>query len=264
MSQSEVPVVILCGGRGRRFQEQTQYRPKPMIEIGTQPMLWHIMKTYAQHGFREFVLCLGYKGELIKEYFLNYRWLTNDITVDLGTNEIEIIGRSQRDDWRVTLVDTGYDAKTGARVKRIEPYVRGERFMLTYGDGVTNLDIGQLLQFHRSHGCVGTVTGVAPVSQYGELTIRDDSVVSFREKPARDGALISGGYFVFEREFFDYLEDDDECVLERAPLQQLTDAGQLRVNSHHDFWQCMDTARDYEYLTELWDSGRAPWRIWRD
>ena len=235
-----------------------------MIEIGDRPILWHIMQTYAHHGFRDFVLCLGYKGELIKEYFLNYLWLTNDISVDLGSSDVQVVGRSRHSDWRVTLIDTGRDTMTGARVKRIEPYIHGDRFMLTYGDGVTDLDVGKLLEFHIDHGCVGTVTGVSPESQYGELKIRDDGVVSFREKPTADRVVVSGGYFVFERSFFDYLDQGAGCVLEREPLESLTKKDQLRVYPHRQFWQCMDTARDYQYLTALWRDGNAPWKVWSD
>ena len=255
-------VVILCGGKGTRLPEETEYQPKPMIDIGGRPMLWHIMKTYAHHGFRDFVLCLGYKGEMIKQYFLNYKWLNSDFAIELGSQRVELLNDHRETDWRVTLVDTGLHAMTGARVKRVEPYIDGDTFMLTYGDGVTNLDINNLLRFHESHGKIGTVTGVSPPSRYGELGIDGDQVISFREKPHVQDAFISGGYFVFNRAFFEYLSADDGCILEREPLEQLTIDGQLKVYQHNGFWQCMDTARDYSYLKELWDQGHTPWRVW--
>lgn len=255
-------VVILCGGFGTRLREETETRPKPMVEIGGKPILWHIMKTFAHHGFKDFVLCLGYKGEVIKNYFLNYEQLNNDFTIELGTGKVEVHSLHDEEGWRVTLVDTGLNAMTGARAKRVEKYVDGDHFILTYGDGVTDLDINELLQFHQSSGKIGTVTGVSPPSHYGELGIAGDQVVSFREKPRSQGSFISGGYFVLNREFFNYLSDDEGCVLEREPLERLAEDGQLAVYTHRGFWQCMDTYRDYLYLNELWDRGNAQWRKW--
>ena len=257
-------VVILCGGQGTRLREETERRPKPMVEIGGRPILWHIMKTYAHAGFTEFILCLGYKGEMIKRYFLDYQWLTRDFTIELGSRRIEPLGDQAESRWMVSLVDTGADASTGARAKRIEPYVDGDTFMLTYGDGVSDLDIRSLLRFHKSHGKIATVTGVSPPSRYGELGISGDQVVAFREKPVDGSASISGGYFVFERSIFDYLSADDQCVLEREPLERLTNDGQLKVFHHKGFWQCLDTPRDYEYLKELWGRGQPAWRVWDD
>lgn len=252
-------VVILCGGRGTRLREETEYRPKPMVEIGGKPILYHIMKTYAHYGYTDFVLCVGYKGEVIKDYFLNFEALNNDFTIELGTGAIQWHGNHSARGWRVTVVDTGLDVMTGARVKRVERYIDGDTFMLTYGDGVTDLNIAQLVRFHAASGKIGVVTGVTPPSRYGELGIVGDHVVSFREKPLPQDPSINGGYFVFNRKFFDYLSEDPDCVLERAPLERLVGDGQLAVFRHTAFWQCMDTYRDYQYLNELWDQGRAPW-----
>ena len=256
-------VVILCGGLGTRLREETEVRPKPMVEIGGKPILWHIMKTFAHHGYSDFVLCLGYKSEVIKNYFLNYEQLNNNFTIDLGTGTIQVHGQHDEADWRVTLVDTGLDTMTGGRVKRIEKFIDGDTFLLTYGDGVTDLDINELIRFHASRNKIGTVTGVSPPSHYGELGISGDEVVAFREKPQVGGSSINGGYFVFNREFFRYLSDDGGCVLERAPLEDLVENGQLSVFSHSGFWQCMDTYRDYQYLNQLWDGGSPPWKVWK-
>ena len=251
--------MILCGGKGSRLREETEYRPKPLVEIGGRPILWHIMKTYAYYGFDEFVLCLGYKGDMIKRYFLDYRWLSSDFTIELGSRQVDLLNDQVESGWKVSLVDTGLEAMTGARLKRIEPYVDGPEFMVTYGDGVTDLDVKDLLRFHRSHGKIGTVTGVSPPSRYGDLGIHGDQVVSFREKPQATEGSISGGYFVFNRAFFEYLSEDDSCVLERAPLQRLSADGELKAYQHPGFWQCMDTYRDFTYLNEIWSSGQAPW-----
>jgi len=257
-------VVILCGGKGTRLREETEFKPKPMVEIGGKPILWHIMKIYAQHGFNEFILCLGYKGEVIKRYFLNYEWLNNDFTIQLGTGQLHYLGSHTEANWTVTLIDTGLETMTGGRIKQIEPYLNGDTFMLTYGDGVSNIDIKQLLKFHHAHGKIGTVTAVSPPSRYGELGIEGDRVVSFREKPDVKQAFISGGYFVFQRDIFRYLPDDRGCVFEREPLEKLSQDGELRVYCHLGFWQCMDTLRDYEYLKQLWNQGNPPWRIWHE
>jgi glucose-1-phosphate cytidylyltransferase len=255
-------IIILCGGKGTRLREETEIKPKPMLEIGGMPILWHIMKTYAWYGFKDFILCLGYKGEKIKEFFYHYEILSNDFTIELGTNNIEIHPRHSEHGWKITLVDTGLNAMTGARVKRIERFIDDEYFMLTYGDGVTDLNLHDLLDFHKSHGKIGTVTGVFPPSRYGELLIHEDQVISFAEKPETDVNSINGGYFVFNRKFFSYLKDDDSCVLEREPLESLASDGELKVFTHEGFWQCMDTYRDYQYLTELWEKGKALWKVW--
>lgn len=255
-------VVILCGGFGTRLREETETRPKPMLEVGGKPILWHIMKTFAHYGFKDFVLCLGYKSEVIKNYFLNYEHLSNDFTIELGTGNIELHKRHHDPGWRVTLVDTGLNAMTGARLKRVEQYLDGDEFILTYGDGVIDLDINALVQYHRSKGKIGTVTGVSPRSHYGELDIADGRVLSFREKPQKRSSFISGGYFVLRPDFLKYVSDEDSCVLEREPLERLAKDGELAVYTHAGFWQCMDTYRDYLYLNELWNGGNAPWRVW--
>jgi len=255
-------VVILCGGQGMRLREETEYKPKPMIEIGQHPILWHIMKIYSAYGFNDFVLCLGYKGEVIKDYFYHYKTRNNDFTIELKSGKISIHESNSDSNWKVTLADTGISAMTGARIKRIEKYITEDNFMATYGDGVTDLNIKKLLEFHKSHGKIGTVTGVSPPSRYGELTIEHDRVVSFKEKPQDSATSINGGYFIFNSEFFDYLSADDNCVLEREPLENLAKDKELKVYTHRGFWQCMDTYRDYRYLTELWSSGKAPWKVW--
>jgi len=257
-----IKVVILCGGFGTRLREETELKPKPMVEIGNMPILLHIMKIYAYHGFNEFILCLGYKGEVIREYFYHYNILSNDFTIELGKNKIEIYPSHSENGWKVTLVDTGLKAMTGARVKRIERYIEDDTFMLTYGDGVTDLNIRELLNFHKSHGKIGTVTGVFPPSRYGELLLHGNEVVAFNEKPEIHDYVINGGFFVFNKRFFNYLNENDNCILEREPLQKLAFDGELKVFHHKGFWQCMDTYRDYKYLTELWEGGRAPWVVW--
>ncbi len=255
-------VVILCGGFGTRLREETEVRPKPMVEIGGRPILWHIMKSYAHYGYTQFVLCLGYKGEMIKRYFYNYDVLSNDFTTELGSRKLQIHSKNKEVNWQVTLADTGLQAKTGARVKRVEQYVDSDIFMLTYGDGVADININALLAFHRLHGKIGTVTGVIPQSRYGELIIQGGRVTAFREKPALTEGFINGGYFVFNREVFNYLKDEDECILEREPLERLSADGQLMVYSHTGFWQCMDTPRDLQLLQEMWESGNPPWKMW--
>lgn len=255
-------VVILCGGQGTRLREATELKPKPMVEIGGMPILWHIMKTYAHYGHTDFILCLGYKGEVIRRFFYEYEMIANDITIETGDNNITIHPRHMEKGWKVTLVDTGESAMTGARVKKIEKYITDDCFMLTYGDGVINLDVNRLVMFHESHGKIGTVTGVMPVSQYGELAIEGDKVVSFSEKPRQHKSSISGGYFVFNKEIFNYLSDADDCVLERKPLQQLAEDDQMNVFVHDGFWQCMDTYRDYKFLQNLWAKNKAQWKVW--
>jgi len=247
---------------GTRLREETEFRPKPMVEIGNRPILWHIMKIYSTYGFSDFILCLGYKGEIIKDYFYHYATRNSDFTIELSTREIEFHNSRPEENWRVTLVDTGDNAMTGARIKRVEKYIDEDLFMVTYGDGVTDLDIRKLLAFHKSHGKIGTVTGVHPPSRYGELRIVGNTVYSFREKPQEEEATINGGYFVFKRKFFDYLSADDGCILERAPLENLAAKNQLKVYQHMGFWQCMDTYRDLKLLNEIWASGKVPWRVW--
>jgi glucose-1-phosphate cytidylyltransferase len=255
--------LILCGGMGTRLREETEYRPKPMVEIGGRPILWHIMKCYAAHGFTDFVICLGYKGETIKEYFLNYEAMNNDFTIELGKrNAVDFYDAHGEHGWRVTLVDTGIHTMTGARIKRASRYLSGDRFMLTYGDGVSNVDVRSLVAFHDRAKTLATVTGVHPSSRFGELLINGHRVEQFSEKPQTHEGLINGGFFVFERQALEYLSDDPDCVLEREPLERLATAGQLSVYQHRGFWQCMDTYRDYQHLNQLWDSGRAEWKQW--
>ena len=258
-------VVILCGGQGSRLREHTEHMPKPMVPVGNRPILWHIMKHYAYYGFDEFVLCLGYKGSQIKEYFLHFDVLNRDFTIELGDRrKTKLHEATDTVSWKVTLVDTGDEALTGARLKRVEPFLDGDRFMLTYGDGVANVDLKQLLQFHQDHGRISTVTGVHPPARFGELLLEDRRVRAFSEKPQVKDSWINGGFFVFERAFLDYLEDNDRCDLEGAPLRRLALEGQLNAYIHEDFWQCMDTFRDWTYLNRIWDSGSAPWKIWGD
>jgi glucose-1-phosphate cytidylyltransferase len=257
-------VVILCGGLGTRLRGETEFRPKPMVEIGARPILWHIMKIYAHYGFREFVLCLGYKGEQIKQYFLNYEAMTRDVTVRLGATPQVVLHGAPAEPWTVTLVDTGASAMTGARVKRAERYVDGDAFMLTYGDGVTDVDLGKLAAFHRGHGRIGTVTGVRPPSRFGELLASGTRVAEFSEKPSISAGYINGGFFVFHRRIFEYLSADDGCVLERDPLERLAKDGQLEMYPHEGYWQCMDTPRDLQHLAEAWERPHPPWKVWDD
>jgi glucose-1-phosphate cytidylyltransferase len=256
-------VVILCGGMGTRLREETEYRPKPIIEIGGRPILWHIMKIYAHYGFNEFILCLGYKGWMIKEYFLNYAMMQGDFTIEVGKkNDIQFHNNQSEEGWKVTLAETGLNSMTGSRVKKIEKYIDDDTFMLTYGDGVADININELLSFHYQHGKIGTVTGVCPPSKFGELFTKDNCVIQFDEKPQSYVGLISGGFFVFSRRMFDYLDDDENCVLEKKPMENLVTDGELMVYKHNGFWQCMDTYRDFQYLEGIWEKGEVPWRVW--
>jgi len=247
---------------GTRLREETEFRPKPMVEVGGRPILWHIMKSYAHYGFKDFVLCLGYKGGLIKEYFLNYEAMNNDFTITLGQqSRINLDDSHQEQGFQVTLADTGLDTMTGGRIKRIKKYVGDETFMMTYGDGLSDVDINCLLEFHRSHGRIATVTTVRPVLRFGVVEIGEQSrVMDFREKPVSEG-WISAGFFVFNRGIFDYLPGDD-CILERGPLERLASDGQLAAYRHEGFFFAMDTYREYQHLSQLWASGKAPWKVW--
>ncbi len=253
-------VVILCGGLGTRLREETDVRPKPMVEIGGRPILWHLMKGYAHQGFNEFVLALGYKGEFIKRYFLDYREMQSHLTVMLGTGQVQTHS-GDREDWVVDLVDTGHGTESGGRVKRLEPWVKNEPFMLTYGDGVSNVDLHALLAFHRSHKRLMTVTAVRPPARFGLLVFEGDRVVEFREKPQIGEGWINGGFFVCEPGALDYIEGD-ETVLEREPLERLAKDGQLMAYRHEGFWQCMDTLRDVRLLEGQWEQGHAQWKTW--
>jgi glucose-1-phosphate cytidylyltransferase len=255
-------VVILCGGQGTRLREETEFRPKPLVQVGGRPILWHIMKTYAHYGLQEFVLCLGYRGDMIKDYFLNYEAMVNDFTINLGSlHGISYHDAHPEQNFRVTLAETGLETMTGGRIKRAARFLEGDTFMVTYGDGVSDVNIRSLLNFHREHGRLATVTAMRPTSRFGILDIAEDGrVESFAEKPQADG-WASAGYFVFERRVLDYLEGDD-CILERAPLERLADEGQLMVYRHDGFFFAMDTYREYKMLNELWESGNCPWRVW--
>ena len=254
-------VVILAGGLGTRISEESHLKPKPMIEIGGWPILWHIMKYYSEFGFHEFVICLGYKQYVVKEFFADYFLHRSDVTFDLANNRMEVHNHTV-EPWKVTLVDTGLYTMTGGRVKRIQPYIGDEPFMLTYGDGVCNVDLRALTEFHQSHGRTATITTVNIGQQKGVLDIDDGNVVrSFREKSANDGAIINGGFMVLNSEIFSYLEDDT-TVFEQGPMQRLAQEGQLMSFYHDGFWQCMDTQREMKKLEELWQSGKAPWKIW--
>jgi glucose-1-phosphate cytidylyltransferase len=257
-------VVILCGGQGTRLREETEFRPKPLVEVGGRPILWHIMKHYAHYGFADFVLCLGYRGQMIKQYFLEYEAMNNDITICLGRkNHIEYHGAHQEQDYNVTLAETGLDTMTGARVKRVEQYVDGDTFLLTYGDGVCNVDIRGLVAFHRQHGKLATLTTVHPNSRFGMLQLDDaDYVRTFTEKPQADG-WASAGFLVLDRKVFSYLSADPSCVFEREPLERLAQEGQLLAYRHDGFFFAMDTYREYLYLNGLWDAGHAPWASWQ-
>ena len=259
-------VVILCGGQGTRIRDIANDIPKPMIRIGSNPILWHIMKGYAAAGHTDFVLCLGHLGHVIKEFFLHFEAFTRDFTVTCGAEmEIQIHGREDTSPWRVALAETGVNALTGTRVQRIQRYVEDdENFMLTYGDGLTDMDLGGLIAFHQDHGKIVTVTGVRPPSRFGEI-VSDETgkVTSFDEKPPTSGGHISGGFFVCRREVFDYLDEDRNIAFEQEPIRKMVEDGEMMIYPHDGFWQCMDTARDLALLNGLWENGKAPWKTWR-
>ena len=255
-------VVILAGGFGTRISEESHLKPKPMIEIGNRPILWHIMKIYSSFGFNDFVVCLGYKGYCIKEYFAHYFLHESDVTFDFRSENQRVIHTHSAEPWRVTLVDTGLETMTGGRVRRVAPYLDGEPFMLTYGDGVGDIDIAALVDCHRRSGRLATLTPTQPSGKFGALNLSEqDQVLSFQEKPRGDGHWINAGFFVMEPQVLDYLSDDT-TVLEREPLERLASGGELGAYKHHGFWQPMDTLRDKNHLEELWKSGQAPWKVW--
>ena len=253
-------VVILAGGLGTRISEETHLKPKPMIEIGGKPIVWHIMKNYSAYGINEFVICCGYKGYMVKEYFANYFLHTSDVTFDMKNNKMEV-HRKSAEPWMVTLVDTGLETMTGGRLKKVKDFVNNETFCFTYGDGVSNVDISKLINFHKNSKTLATVTAVQPPGRFGTLDISGNKITNFKEKPAGDGNWINGGFFVLEPKIFDYI-DGDSTIWERQPLEKLANDGQLAAFRHTDFWQPLDTLRDKNHLENLWTSNKAPWKIW--
>ncbi|MCI2238913.1 glucose-1-phosphate cytidylyltransferase [Paenibacillus sp. TRM 82003] len=263
---SEIPVVILCGGMGTRLREASEKLPKPLVDIGGRPVLWHIMKLYSAHGFRKFVLCLGYKSDMIKRYFLDYRINAGDFTLNLSSQEAPTFHTNGvQEDWDITFVETGLTTATAARIKRVEQHLTADKFVLTYGDGIGDVDITKTLRDHEAGGRLATVTAVHPSSRYGEMHVADGAVVEFNEKPTLADGWVNGGFFVFDRAFADkYLEDDPDMMLEQKPLQTVARDGQLTLSAHEGYWLGMDTFRDWTELNKLWDSGEAPWKIWED
>jgi glucose-1-phosphate cytidylyltransferase len=255
--------VILAGGYGTRISEESHLRPKPMIEIGEKPVLWHILKYYSEFGFNEFIICCGYKGYRIKEYFADYFLHRSDVTFDFSDGGKMTVHSNVSEPWKVTLVDTGTDSQTGGRIKRVAPYIGNERFMLTYGDGVSNADLNALIKQHTESGKTVTLTAIQPGGRFGVLGIEGDTVTEFREKSAVDGGWVNGGFMVAEPELFRYIEND-KTALERKPLEQLSAERKLGVYKHYGYWQCMDTQRDKNMLEKLWSSGNAPWKVWKD
>ncbi len=257
-------VVILAGGFGTRISEESHLKPKPMIEIGGKPILWHIMKEYSCYGFHEFIICCGYKQHMIKEYFADYYLHNSDVTFDFGAGGRMTVHNNASEPWKVTLIDTGFHTMTGGRIKRVQPYIGREAFMLTYGDAVADVNLKELYEFHKKHGKYATLTAIRAEQRFGILKIsKDQAVEAFREKSAKDGNRINAGYMVLEPEIFDYLKDD-QTVFEKDPLSQLAREGELRAFKHNGFWQCMDTKREMDMLEALWASGKAPWKIWKE
>lgn len=255
-------VVILAGGLGTRLSEETDLKPKPMVEIGGRPILWHIMKAYSYWGFNEFVILTGYKSHVIKDYFINYYTRYSDITVDMANNSVEV-HQHRNEPWKVSMLYTGQDTMTGGRIKKAQDFIGNERFMLTYGDGVSNVNIPELLKFHEQSGRIATMTAVQPNGRFGALVIKDDvQITSFMEKPKGDASWINGGFFVLEPEVFDYITEGDKTIFERSPLENLAKKGQLNAYKHEGFWRPMDTLRDKIELTELWQKDIAPWALW--
>lgn len=253
--------IILAGGLGTRLQEETVVKPKPMVEIGGLPMLWHIMKIYSSFGVNEFAIAMGYKSEVIRDYFLNYHYYHRNLTVNLSSGDIIKHDGEECEDWTVYLANTGANTQTGGRLKRFSKWIGGERFMATYGDGVADIDINKLIEFHKDHGKLATITAVRPPSRFGNIQVEDDKVKGFVEKPQIGEGWINGGFFVLEPEVLDYIDGDD-VAFERYPMEKLASDGQLMAYRHNSFWQCMDTIRDVNYLEEIWDSEQAPWKVW--
>ncbi|MFH1791937.1 MAG: glucose-1-phosphate cytidylyltransferase [Candidatus Omnitrophota bacterium] len=256
-------VVILCGGMGTRLKEETDVKPKPMVEIGGKPILWHIMKYYSHFGYHRFILALGYKGEVIKKHFFDYGFLSGDLTIALDPKvPPKVHSLSDEKHWEVTCVDTGLNTLKGGRVKRLEPYIKSGDFHLTYGDGLGAVDLDELVRFHAKHGRVGTVTAVRPPSRFGELCLKGDTVTEFEEKPQLSTGHINGGFFVFKKRIMDYLAAGENCDLEFGPLNKLAKEKELMAYKHDGYWQCMDNVRDMEYLNKLWETGEPPWKVW--
>ena len=257
-------VVILCGGKGTRLSEETVSKPKPMVEVGGRPILWHIMKIYAHYGFNKFVLALGYKGDYIKKYFYDYRLASSDFTISMHPNHTPKIHNTHEDnDWEITFVDTGLETLKGGRIKRVEKHVKSDNFHLTYGDGVSNVDIKKLHDFHKSSKGIGTLTAVRPPSRFGEIKLSGNKAVHFEEKPQLGTGHINGGFFVFKKDFFDYLKPNVDCDFEFGPLEKLAQKGKLYAYKHDGFWQCMDNVREKHYLNKLWDENKAKWKVWK-
>ncbi|WFR60254.1 glucose-1-phosphate cytidylyltransferase [Anaerocolumna sp. AGMB13025] len=254
-------VVLLAGGFGTRISEESHLKPKPMIEVGDMPILWHIMKSYSAYGYNDFVICCGYKAYVIKQYFADYYFHRSDITFDFADGNRLEIHDNFAEPWKVTLVDTGLNTMTGGRIKRIQKYIGEEPFMLTYGDGVSDVDIQKLVEFHKSHGKIATMTAIQPDGRFGVLDINNNQINAFREKSKQDSGYINAGFMVLEPQIFNYIKDDS-TILEKEPLETIASEGQLMAYKHRGFWQCMDTQRDKQQLEQLWESGKAPWRIW--
>lgn len=261
VSDEGMKVAILAGGLGTRLAEETEVRPKPMVDIGGHPILWHIMKHYAHFGHRDFVIALGYKGDIIKRWMVDYCSLAADLTVNVRNHEVRIVDDEQVEDWNVTLIDTGFATQTGGRIKRLRDHLENGTFMLTWGDGVSNVNLDELLAFHRSHGKLATVTAVRPPARFGHLELDGDRITEFSEKPQAGEGWINGAFFVLEPEVLEYIADDS-VHFEKEPLEQLAENGQLMAYRHTSFWQCMDTIRDKTLLTKLWDAGDPPWKVW--
>jgi len=262
---AKIPVAILCGGKGTRLREETEFKPKPIINVGDRPIIWHIMKSYAHYGFNNFMLCLGYKGEVIRDYFINYDWNHTDIKIELGNKTITKLGNSHaEEDWQIWMINTGPESMTGGRLKRLAPHIEktgSDIFLATYGDGVSDINIKEVVDFHLAHGKLATVSAVRPASRFGELVIENNLVTNFKEKPQTAEGWINGGYFVLNRKVLDLIEDDN-TVFEDQPLRALSQMGELGVYQHEGFWQCMDTYRELELLNSLYNSGKAKWKVW--
>ncbi len=256
-------VVIFCGGIGTRLKEETEFKPKPMVKIGDKPILWHIMKIFSYYGFEDFVLCLGYKGEMIREYFYNYELFNSDVTVELGKKDKIAIHKGHAEaGWRITMVDTGEKTLKGGRLKQVENYIDGENFFLTYGDGLANVNISELFKFHQEHGKLATVTGISPASRFGELVVDGLKVTAFNEKPEKSSGLINGGYMVLNKGIFNYITADENCDFEIGAMENIAHKGELMVYKHEKSWACMDNIRDMDYLNKLWSESKAFWKIW--